>query len=609
MNNFKARQITVSLSSVSGSPAYDSVRSLAYHDANVFLLCFKISDPISLYNIKNKWIGEIRKHRPDAPIILCGCQVDLRNDPFTIAHLSKTGRTPVSQELGLAICCEIEAVNYIETSARCPEMCEGGKNNLEAFELCALAAMKHNNAVASNNNNNNNPFKRSPSIHSSLSLFESTPSDPGSVFGIGGNSGFKRSPSTNSNLSLAANFKMPTLAFKRTSTASVTSLKSPSSHSTCSSSADQHISSEVKLLRTFSPEPSNIRIPPVISENETYHSPTPQASGQLQSFTQQQQHNMKKTRPSSLCCNSNFDPVQEHNNMLIRNTLMRSSQPKLQRPTTLFKSASPSPSECMRSPPRGTINNTTTTGFFSPGNDQRHFHPAATAAGNSSGFDSELSTPTSSICSNSQMVIKSPQMDVVSPNNAQIRQNGLSRRTSYRTHPKMAIPVATPMSPAGSEFSLDCSSGIKSPISNMRSMCQSPNSDSLFMQSIAEDSSSVTSSSTSPPSNIPIPVFDLKSPKIYESLKSHMSTCSQSSSSDGSQKMVNSDFSDSSSISYKAERALAKQTQDLTLDSPLAPVPDTEDPQVLGNLNFVSPKAGVYRPSSGRKAKHNCSIM
>lgn len=504
-------------------------------------------------------------------------------------------------------------------------MCEGGKNNLEAFELCALAAMKYNNSVGNNN------FKRSPSIHSSLSLFENTPSDPGAVFGVGN---FKRSPSTNSNLSLAANFKMPTLAFKRTSTASVTSLKSPSSQSTCSnlSSADQQ-SCEVRLLRTFSPEPSNIRIPPVISENEAYQSP---AGQQQQSFSQQQQLHMqqqqqqqtkKKTRPNSLCCNPNFDAVQEHNNMLIRNTLMRSSQPKLQRPTTLFKSSSPSP-DFMKSPPRGTTNNNN-YGFFSPGTaDQRFFHPAA-VAGNSSGFDSELSTPTSSICStNSNMVIKSPQMDVVSPNNAQIRQNGLSRRTSYRTHPKMAIPVAAPMSPAGSEFSLDCSSSsmVKSPTSNLRSMCQSPNSDSLFMQSIAEDSSSVTSSSTNinpnlgaphpPPPAVSssIPVFDLKSPKIYESLKSHLSTSSQTSSSDGSQK-INSDFSDSSSISYKAERALVKRTQDLALDShsammaAMSPPPDTDDPKVLGNLNFVSPKAGVYRPSSGKKSKHNCSIM
>ena len=66
-----------------GSPAYDSVRPLSYQEADVFLLCYKISDPISLYNVKNKWIRELRQHRPDVPVILCGCQSDLRQVVLT----------------------------------------------------------------------------------------------------------------------------------------------------------------------------------------------------------------------------------------------------------------------------------------------------------------------------------------------------------------------------------------------------------------------------------------------------------------------------------------------------------------------------------------------
>ena len=119
-----------------GSPAYDSVRPLSYQEADVFLLCYKISDPISLYNVKNKWIRELRKHRADVPVILCGCQADLRTDAATLNHLSKTGRTPVSSDQALAICCEIEAVNYVETSAKHPFIADGV--NAEAFELCAL---------------------------------------------------------------------------------------------------------------------------------------------------------------------------------------------------------------------------------------------------------------------------------------------------------------------------------------------------------------------------------------------------------------------------------------------------------------------------------------
>lgn len=125
----------------SGSPAYDSVRSLAYNEADVFLICYKISDPISLYNVKHKWMPEIRQHRLDAPVILCGCQADTRSDPEVIALLCKTGRTPVSSEQALAICCEVGAANYVETSADCP-LGLGGEI-VEAFELCALAALKN----------------------------------------------------------------------------------------------------------------------------------------------------------------------------------------------------------------------------------------------------------------------------------------------------------------------------------------------------------------------------------------------------------------------------------------------------------------------------------
>ena len=50
----------------------------------------------------------------------------------------------------MAICCEVEAVNYVETSAV-------KEDNSEALQLCALATMKQQI-------NNNNNFRRSPSI-------------------------------------------------------------------------------------------------------------------------------------------------------------------------------------------------------------------------------------------------------------------------------------------------------------------------------------------------------------------------------------------------------------------------------------------------------------
>ena len=110
-------------------------------------------------------------------------------DMATLNHLSKTGRTPISSDQALAICCEIQAVNYVETSAKFPR---DTHNISEAFELCALAAIRksqkssekaknsHGGKNSSNtnsilNNINMTNFKRSPSINSSLSLFEPMP--------------------------------------------------------------------------------------------------------------------------------------------------------------------------------------------------------------------------------------------------------------------------------------------------------------------------------------------------------------------------------------------------------------------------------------------------
>jgi hypothetical protein len=39
---------------VTGTGAYDNVRPLAYQDAKVFLLCFRVSDPDSLDNAVSK---------------------------------------------------------------------------------------------------------------------------------------------------------------------------------------------------------------------------------------------------------------------------------------------------------------------------------------------------------------------------------------------------------------------------------------------------------------------------------------------------------------------------------------------------------------------------
>lgn len=152
------------------------MRSLSYSEADVFLVSYKISDPNTLYNVKHKWIPEIRRHRNDVPVILCGCQSDLRHDPEVVAGLGKRGRTPVTSEQALAICCDVGAANYVETSAVTSEV-------IEAFEVAAVAsASLRYKTTSSHGSSNANRFNTSSSKNSRLNVsFESAELSHGQI--------------------------------------------------------------------------------------------------------------------------------------------------------------------------------------------------------------------------------------------------------------------------------------------------------------------------------------------------------------------------------------------------------------------------------------------
>ncbi|CAB4063990.1 Ras-like GTP-binding protein RHO,Rho-related GTP-binding protein RhoQ,Ras-related protein Rac2,Rho-related protein rac1A,Rho-related GTP-binding protein RhoU,Ras-related protein rac-2,GTP-binding protein Rho1,GTP-binding protein RHO1,Rho-related GTP-binding protein RhoG,GTP-binding protein rho5,GTP-binding protein rhoA,Ras-related C3 botulinum toxin substrate 2,Transforming protein RhoA,Ras-related C3 botulinum toxin substrate 3,Rho-related GTP-binding protein RhoA-C,Rho-related protein rac1C,Ras-related p len=161
--NVEGKWLEFALWDTSGCSAYDNVRSLPYEEAHVFLLCFKISDPASLSSVRHKWMKELRRHRPEVPIILCGCQADLRHDPPTIASLSKMGRSPVAPEQALAVCCEIDAVSYVETSSK------EGDSFYEVFEVCAHAAPPL--STTENTHRNNSSLKNKRNGPNNVSFF------------------------------------------------------------------------------------------------------------------------------------------------------------------------------------------------------------------------------------------------------------------------------------------------------------------------------------------------------------------------------------------------------------------------------------------------------
>ena len=73
-----ARVVRFVLWDTSGSLETSTVRALAYREADVFLLCYSIADPGTLFSCLDHWLPELRLQAPATPIILVGCQSDRR---------------------------------------------------------------------------------------------------------------------------------------------------------------------------------------------------------------------------------------------------------------------------------------------------------------------------------------------------------------------------------------------------------------------------------------------------------------------------------------------------------------------------------------------------
>ena len=96
-------------------------RPLSYPDTDVFLCAFSVVNPDSFENISSKWVPEVRHHCPDAPIVLVGTKIDLRNDPDVLQQLQKKELAPITKEKGVKLAEELQCADYRECSAMTQE--------------------------------------------------------------------------------------------------------------------------------------------------------------------------------------------------------------------------------------------------------------------------------------------------------------------------------------------------------------------------------------------------------------------------------------------------------------------------------------------------------
>lgn len=84
---------------------------------DVFLICFSLTSPASFENVRAKWYPEVNHHCPNAPVVLVGTKLDLRDDKETIEKLKEKKLQSITTAQGLQMAKEIGAVKYLECSA------------------------------------------------------------------------------------------------------------------------------------------------------------------------------------------------------------------------------------------------------------------------------------------------------------------------------------------------------------------------------------------------------------------------------------------------------------------------------------------------------------
>lgn len=115
---FEARSISLGLWDTAGQSDFEKLRPISYKEADVFLLFFSVVNPTSAENIKDKWISEVRQHCPTVPYFLIGTQTDQRESQKVIDELNERKQKPLKERDGKKLAKDIEAVKYMECSAK-----------------------------------------------------------------------------------------------------------------------------------------------------------------------------------------------------------------------------------------------------------------------------------------------------------------------------------------------------------------------------------------------------------------------------------------------------------------------------------------------------------
>jgi len=102
------------LRDTAGQDDYDAMIPMNYAGADYFVIGFSIGSQNSFDAVRTKWVLEVKKHCPEAPIILLGAKRDIRDEQEGRDYLSAKGRQAVTKDQGFKCAQDIGAIGYFE---------------------------------------------------------------------------------------------------------------------------------------------------------------------------------------------------------------------------------------------------------------------------------------------------------------------------------------------------------------------------------------------------------------------------------------------------------------------------------------------------------------
>ncbi|KAK3092444.1 hypothetical protein FSP39_002917 [Pinctada imbricata] len=100
-----------------GEDEYRRLRELFTAGTEVFLVCFSVTEPETLENVKKNWLTEIKILSPKGKFILVGTKIDRRDDQDILKQLKEQNKKVITTLDGVKIANSVGAKAYVECSA------------------------------------------------------------------------------------------------------------------------------------------------------------------------------------------------------------------------------------------------------------------------------------------------------------------------------------------------------------------------------------------------------------------------------------------------------------------------------------------------------------